>query len=244
MDRAWAWFVVNRKPVSWGGATFLVVAMVIAIYFWRAHEVEVSAGHALSRVEAQFALPGGARNESAEPYLKVASEHAGTDAGARALLQAGATLFTQGKYAEAQTQFQKFSRDYADSPLLGQALLGNAACLDALTKTDEAAAAYKGLFEQRPGEAVANPAKFALARIYESQGKLEQARALYDELSRGDANSSIGNEAGLKAEELRQKMLPPAATNTASVAVTTTAPAETPSVPILSPPPVVKTNQP
>src|SRR2546425_464807 len=65
MDRAWAWFVVNRKRVLWGGAALVVVVVAVAIYFWRMLAVEVSASEALSRVEAQFAVPGAARNESA-----------------------------------------------------------------------------------------------------------------------------------------------------------------------------------
>ena len=252
LDRAWAWFVVNRKQVLYGGATLLVVALAISIYFWRKLAVEVSAGDALSRAEAQFGLPGGPRNESSEPYLKVANEHPGTGAGARALLQAGAVLFTQAKYAEAQALFQRFARDYPGSSLGGQALLGNAACLDALAKTDEAAAAYKSVSEQHPGEPAANQAKFALARIYETQGKLDQARLLYEDVARAEANTSMGNEAGLKADELRAKAPPipltnappPLVTTTTAPVVTAPAPSATSSVPVLSTPPAVTTNAP
>ena len=67
-------------------------------------------------------------------------------------------------------------------------------------------------------EGVASQARFAVARIYESQGKLEQARVQYEELARSEANSSIGNEAGIKAEELRlivpQVVAAPLNTNT------------------------------
>ena len=238
LDRAWAWFAVkkNRQQVLFAGGALLVVGLAASIYFWRKSAVEVSASDALSRVEALLAVPGGARNESAEAYLEVANEHPGTGAGARALLQAGAVFFTQSKYSDALTQFQRFSRDYPESSFRGQALLGNAACLDALAKTDEAAAAYRTLFEQRPSEIVAPQAKFALARIYESQGKLDQARGLYEELARGDSNTSIGNEAGLKAEELRLKSPAPAATLGISNSMV--------KPPILSPSPVVSTNKP
>jgi TolA-binding protein len=234
LDQAWAWLVVNKKQVLWGAGAVLVAGIAIGTYVWRKQAVEVSASDALSRVEALNSMPGRAREESADAYLKVANEHAGTGGGERALLQAGAVLFTQGKYAEAQTQFQRFSRDYPDSSLRGQAMLGNAACLDALAKPDEAAAAYKSTFEQRPGEAAATQARFALARIYEYQSKLEQARPLYEEVARTEPNSSIGNEAGLKAEELRAKSPPPAATNAVPAATTT--------APVLSPPPAAKTN--
>ncbi len=234
LDRAWAWFELNKKQVLWGAGGVLVVGIAIGTYLWRKQAVEVSASNALSRVEVLSAMPGRTQVESADDYLKVANDHAGTGGGERALLQAGAVFFTQGKYAEAQTQFQRFSRDYPDSTLRGQAMLGNAACLDALAKTDEAAAAYKSVFEQRPGETTSTQAKFALARIYEYQGKLDQARPLYEEVVRSEPNSSMGNEAGLKTEELRLKSPPPAATNAAPTVISPT--------PAARPPATVKTN--
>ena len=225
LDRAWAWFAVkkNRQQLIWGGGAVLVVGLAVAFYFWRKNDIETSASDDLARVESQSIGPGGDRNESAEAYLKVASDHAGTSAGARALLQAGAAFFTQGKYADAQTQFQKFGQAYPESPFRGQAQFGQASSLEAMGKTDEAAAAYKSFFEQRPNEVATPQAKFSLARIYESQGKLEQARVLYEELSRGDvggANSSIGNEAGIKAEELRLKLPASVPTNALTVPLT------------------------
>ena len=232
MDQAWAWLMVNKKQVLWGAGAVLVVGSALGFYLWRKQEVEVSASNALSRVEALAAMPGRTHVESADDYLKVVSEHAGTGAAERALLQAGAVLFAQAKYAEAQTQFQRFSKEYPDSSLRGQALLGNAACFDALAKPDEAAAAYKSTFEQRPGEAAAAQARYGLARIYEAQGKLDQARPLYEEVARTEPNSTIGNEAGLKAEELRAKS-PPAAI---------VAPVGTNAVAVPSAPPAAKTN--
>jgi len=221
LDRAWAWFAVkkNRQQVIWGGGAVLVVGLAVAFYFWRKNDIETSASDALARVEAQLAGPGAARNESAEAFLKVAGDHVGTRAGERAFLQAAAVYFTQGKYAEAQDQFQKFGQAYPESPFRGSAQFGRAACLEALGKADEAAAAYKSFFEQRPNEVGTPQAKFSLARIYESQGKLEPARALYEELARGDAggaSTSFANEAGLKAEELRSKL--PASPPTNAVA--------------------------
>lgn len=205
-DRLWTWFDANRKQLILGAVAVVAVGSVLGIYFWRQHAVQEAASDALSAVEAQLAIPGGARNESAEAYVKVANDHAGTGAAARALLQGGAVFFAQAKYADAQTQFQRFLREYGDSQYRSQALLGNAACLDALGKADEAAAAYQALTQQQAGSVVAPQAKFALARIYESQGRLEQAKTLYEELSRGEVSGSFANEAGVKAEELRQKL--------------------------------------
>jgi TolA-binding protein len=231
-EQAWAWLEANKKQVAWGAGILVVVGLIVSYYVWSQGEKEISAGEALSDAVAA-ALPGGGRAESADAYLKVATTHPGTSAGARALLAAAGVLFTQGKYAEAQTQFQKFGKDYLDSPFRSQAMLGEAASLDALAKPEEAARAYKKLIDRHPGEIVVPQAKFALARIYESQNKLSEARALYEEISRVQSSSSLVNEAGIKAEELRLKMPAPANAPAASVAL-----------PTASPPPTVKTNKP
>lgn len=231
LDRAWTWFQENQKQIIWGTTAVVVVGFAVAFYQWKKHDTENSASAALSAVEARRMLPGGNQNESAEAYLKVANEHAGTKASARALLLAGGAYFVQGSYTEAQAQFQKFLTLYPDSPLRSQASLGVAACLDALGRLDEAAVAYKNVVDRHAGESVLAPAKFALARIYESQGKLDQAQRLYDEITR-EAGGSMANEAGLKAGELRAK-LPAPAPLTASPAVPSLIP--TPSTPSVNP---------
>lgn len=228
-EQAWAWFEANKKQVAWGAGILVVVGLIVSYYTWSKGEKDISAGEALSDAVAAAAP----EVNRAESYLKVAAAHPGTSAGARALLGAAGVLFTQGKYAEAQAQFQQFSRDYPDSPFRSQAMLGVAASLDAQAKPEEAARAYKELIDRRPGEIIVPQAKFALARIYESQNKLNEARALYEEISRVPGNNSIINEAGVKAEELRSKL-----------PVTASAPTAAPAFPGLSTQPALKTNQP
>jgi len=231
-EQAWAWFEANKKPVAWGAGILVVVGLVVSYSLWSRGEKETAAGEALSDAVAA-AMSGSSRAESADVYLKVAAEHPGTGAGARALLAAAAALFTHGKYADAQAQFQKFTRDYPDSPFRSQAMLGVAASLDALARPEEAARAYKDLTDRHPGEIVVPQAKFALARIYESQNKLVEARTLYEEISRAQSYGSLVNEAGLKAEELRSKQ--PGATS---------APTAAPAFPLRSTQPTVNTNKP
>ena len=202
-EKLWVWFEANKKQALWGTLIVVVLGLVFSFYFWQESKKETNAGEALSQVLADTAFSGVARPASPEAYLKVASQHGGTSAGAQALLLAGEAFFAAGRYSEAQAQFQRFSRDYAANPLIAQALLGTATCLDAQGKTEEAARAYKEVFERYPNSNVVTQAKFSLARIYESQSKLEQARSLYEELTR--VESSIGNEAGMRLEELKTK---------------------------------------
>ena len=216
-DRTWAWFEANKKQVVWGAGILVVVGVIASYYVWSEGEKEVSAGDAFSDAMTS-AMPGRGQAESADAYLKVAADYHGTSAGARALLAAAGVLFTEGRFAEAQTQFQKFGSDYPESPFRTEAMLGVAACLDASGKADEAARAYKDLIDRHPGDAVVTQAQFALARVYESQNKLKEARELYEEIvrngSRGSAYNSIISEAAVKAGELRSKQPEPVSAQT------------------------------
>lgn len=208
-EQLWVWFEANKKQVICGAVIAAVLALAVSLYLWNASQKRVKAGMALSQVLANAAFSGGVDSASAEAYLKVANEHAGTSAGAQALLLAGEAFFAQGNYTEAQTQFQRFARENPGSPLTPQALLGTAASLDAQGKSEEAARAYKEVSDRYPNANVTAPARFALARIYEAQNNFEQARTLYEDLSRSDAYSSLGSAAMMRLEELKSKIPPP-----------------------------------
>ncbi len=202
-EQLWVWFEANKKQVISGAVIVAVVALVVALYLWNAGQKRVQAGMALSQVLASGAFSGGVDAASADDFLRVANEHAGTSAGGQALLLAGEAYFAQGKYSEALTQFQRFIREHPGSPLAPQALLGTAASLDAQGKDEEAARAYKEVSDRYPNTNVTAPARFALARIYEAQNNLEQARAIYEDLTRTATYSSLGSAAMMRLEELR-----------------------------------------
>jgi len=145
------------------------------------------------------------------------------------LLQAAGALFAENKYADAKTQFDRFLRDAPESPLRSQALFGSAACLEALGKNEEAAAAFKNLVDHYAADAVAPRAKLALARSYEAQKQIEKAFGLYEDLARAESYSTVGLLAEVRLEELKR----------ANPALATRALTNT--VPV---PPTVKTNKP
>jgi tetratricopeptide (TPR) repeat protein len=204
---AWAWFDKNKKQVLFGAVAVAVAGFVIGLIVWSKKQNEVKAGEALSQaLLAQITSAGKA--EAAEGLLKVASAYSGTPAGAQAMLLGAGALFASGKYAEAQPHFERFNRDYAGHPLVAQAKLGLAACLSAQGKMEEAALAYKDLADRYPSANTVPQARFALAGIYESQGKLDDALNLFEQVARADANTSLGSEAGMRAEEIRLKLPP------------------------------------
>ena len=213
LDKFLAWFETSKKQAAWGIAIIAVVAFVVSFFFWRHGQREDQASKALTMAMADMSFRDGRRVEDPEAYLKVAADYPGTEAAGRALLQAGGTLFTQGKFTEARTQFERFLHEYPGSPFQPEASLGAAACLDAEGKTSEAVVAYGNVAKNYPSATVTPQAQFALARIYEAQGKSEQAWLTYEKLAQeqGPA-SSMGAEAGVRAEELKEKM-PSVATN-------------------------------
>ena len=224
---AWVWLEKNRKPVIFGVAAVTVAGLLAGTMAWSKKQKEIAAGEALSKV-LLAQIVSGSRAEAADGLLKVATSYGGTSGGAQALLLGGGALFAGGKPADAQTQFEKFTREYVGHALTPQAKLGLAACFAAQGKTEDAARAYKDLAERYSNANTASQARFALGGIYESQGKLEDALSLYEQVLRAEANSSLGSEAGMRAEELRQKLPPiplPVATPLSVTASTNAAPA-------------------
>jgi TolA-binding protein len=114
-------------------------------------------------------------------------------------------LFVDAKYDEAKTQFERFRREYADSPYMGEALLGIASCWDAQGKAREAMTAYKELIDRRPGDSNVPAAKFALGRLHAAQKEPDQARALFEDVERTDPYGSLGDEARMQMEDLKTK---------------------------------------
>jgi len=222
----WIWFERNRKPVLLGVVAIAAAGLLAGTMSWSKKQKQIAAGEALSEALLVQAMSG-SRAEAVDGLLKVANSYSGTLSGAQAQLLAGGALFASGKYADAQAQFEKFSREYVGHMLTPQAKLGLAACLAAQGKTEEAARAYKDLADRYPNANTASQARFGLGGIYESQGKLEDALTLFEQVARAEMNSTLGNEAGMRAEEIRIK-LPPQPVP-AAVAIPPGAPTVTPS---------------
>jgi TolA-binding protein len=203
-QKAWAWIEANKRQTIWGATSLVVVILIASFFMYRQKEADLAASEALSNLAAPQ-MAGGSRGDSAEAYLKMAAAYPNSRAAARALLLAAGKLFEEGKYGEAKTQFERFTREHTDSPFRGEAFLGIAACLDAQGKTTEAAAAYKNLIDRLPSDHVLPQARFALARLYEAENKPELARNLFEQVASSNPYSSLGSEAGMRLEELNIK---------------------------------------
>jgi len=215
-DRLWVWFEKNRKLVMWGAIIAVAVGLIAGYYIYNQDQKRVEGGEALSKVLATSILSGGKEIPSAEAYLKVAGEHSGTPAAAEAVLLAGEQYYTSGRFSEAQTQFERFMREFPGNAFMPQALFGKASALEAQGKVDDAARAYKDAADRFQASGPAPQAKFAVARIAESQGKLAEARGHYEDLLRTYPNCSLRDEAALRLQGIREKMpVAPAVVQTA-----------------------------
>lgn len=224
---AWVWLEKNRKPVIFGAVAVTAAGLLAGTMAWSKKQKQVVAGEALSQVLLAQMMSGN-RADAANGLLKVANSHSGTSGGAQAQLLAAGALFADGKYAEAQAQFEKFNREYVGHMLTPQGKLGSASCLAMQGKTEDAARAYKDLAERYPSANTAPQARFALGSIYESQGKLEDALTQFEQVARTEMNTTLGNEAGMRAEEIRTKLppvpLPTTSTPAPPVATSTNVP--------------------
>ena len=201
------WLEVNKQKVMiWAAAAVVVVVVAIAVISYQTQK-ERRASEALSNVRAPSASANASISPSAaaEGYLRVAKEHAGTQAAARALLLAASAKFQDGGYADAQKLYEEFTRDYPESRWLPQAYFGVASSLDAQGKTAEATKQLEELRRRFPNDAVIDETKLALGRLYEAQNRPADAFKLYDDLVKANQFSGLGSEAGLRLTELVEK---------------------------------------
>jgi predicted negative regulator of RcsB-dependent stress response len=215
-----AWAEVNKKRLAVGAAVVAALAAAIGLYAYNRAEGETAAAKALSEVVYAQTGQRGATPSAAE-YLKVASNHPGTRAAERALILGAGAMFAEGKYAEAQAQFERFLKQSPESALAPVASLGVASCLDALSKPEEAMTAYQKVIAKHPGDPVVGQARLALARLYEAREQPEQALRMYRELTRPGVQSAWSREASMRQEQLLRKHPQLAPTNAPSATLTT-----------------------
>ncbi len=186
------WADANRKRLIVFAIALAVVAAIVAFIIYRRNAGATAASEALSDLRPIQVSPTTPGFVPAQEYLRLADASAKTIAGERALLLAGGALFTEGRYAEAFSQFEKLIAEYPDSALRAEAALGAAASLDAQGKIAEATTRYKAVTDRFAGSPSAIQAKFALARLYEGQNKPDLALKLYEEVEKQDQQGSIG----------------------------------------------------
>jgi tetratricopeptide (TPR) repeat protein len=157
----------------------------------------------------------------ASALLKVAQENSGTAAAERARFLAATSLFTEGKYAEAETAFKAFANEFGGSDWRAAAAYGIATAQEA-QKKPEAEASYKNVVTTYAKSAVADDANLALARIAEQKNQPEEALRIYNQILAPQPGAQPGQEMpNSRASERKEALLrahPELNTNTTATA--------------------------
>jgi len=199
-----AWAERNKSKLIVFAVVVAAASLAVSFYVWKQSNVEATANIELSNLRPTATATGSLVPVPASAFLKIVNDYPKTSAAARARLWAAGALFTEGKYAEAKAQFDRFLRDYPASPFRSAALYGNAACLEAQGKLPEATAAFKDIVERRPTDPVVSRAKLALGRLYQTQNEAARAYKLFEDVARAEGMSSLGYQAEMGLEELKR----------------------------------------
>jgi predicted negative regulator of RcsB-dependent stress response len=183
--KLWAWFEINRKQVMLGAAIVVGGGLIAWYVVWQQQVSRTAAEEALSDVAVQGMTTG--QHPSSDAYLRLATKYPNSGAG-------------------ALVQFERFRHEYRDSPLVGQAILGVAASLDAQGKANEAVEAYQDLIRHHPGESLIPQAKLALAQLYIGKNQPDLAAGALADVARDESAGSLASEAALELQQLRMKL--------------------------------------
>ena len=221
-----AWVETNRMKVLGGFIVLTLIGFGIATARYMREQKEVQASGELLALRATLMPNTNTAPVQASALTKVAQEFSGTAAAERARLLAATTLFSEGKYAEAEAAFKAFQNDFQNSAWRPTAAYGIATAQEAQNKP-EAVASYQSVATSFPKSAVADDAKLALARIHEQKNQPADALRLYNELLTPRAGAQPGEPPNRTASERKEALLrahPELNTNTNAAPVTTSAP--------------------
>lgn len=224
------WLEANKKRVTIGTAVTLAVIGLIATVIWYKNQQEFAASEALSALRLPLHPSDPVPPDTADKLQKLAAEYAGTAAAVRAELIRAGLLYTDGKYPEAQTAFENFVRDHADSQWVPQATFSAAVCLDAQNKVNDAIAKYEDFARRYPTDPNVDQARLDMAGLYEASGKPAQALEQYDKISKSMSFGPAFSEAQERQRLLFLKFPQLAATNTFNAAMNPASPVPTGAV--------------
>jgi predicted negative regulator of RcsB-dependent stress response len=178
----YGWLHTNRKRVLAGAIVVALISAIVGFVMWSNNQKEAGANQALFGNPAILGAPPG-DPAAATALLAVSQNFAGTSAAAAADLLAARELFLGGKYPEAQQEFMNFVAAHPNHPLVPQASVAIAACMEAQGKIPDAVAQYKKVNSQYSSSPnIVIPVKLTLGRLSEADNKPDQAVGFYKEL--------------------------------------------------------------
>lgn len=201
-----AWVELNRVKVLTGAVILVAVGFGIATMRYMAEQKELKASGALLGLKATIQQNTNVPPVTAAALTKVAQEYSGTAAAERARILAASTLFTEGKYADAESAFKAFLNEFPESPWRATAAYGIATAQEAQNKP-EAVTSYQTVTTGYSRSSLADDAKLALARIHEQKNQFAEALRIYNELSAPVPGSTDQESPNRTASERKEALL-------------------------------------
>ena len=166
--------------------------------------------------------------KTAGDFQKVISQYPTTAAGASAYLLLADAQRNEKKFAEANTTLQAFIDKFPKHELVGTARLAMAGNLEALSKKDEALAAYQRVVADNPTGFVAPIALYSEIHLLKEKKKIDEARRVCETLMTQYRESRLAPDAAYQLRLLKPENSPVPAP---SVSVAPPPPAAAPSAP-------------
>ncbi|HEV2330017.1 MAG TPA: tetratricopeptide repeat protein [Verrucomicrobiae bacterium] len=203
--KLWPRIEANKNRIIVVTGIVLAAICIILFISWHRQQNQIDAGDAVTQTLISVP-PNSDPSRISSSYLDIADSYSGTAAGERALLQGATALFAQGKYSEAQGNFQRYLDDHPDDQFSGIAALGVARSLEAEGKINDAMGQYQHVITDSADEQSVNQARFSLARLNLQQGHYTDAFQGFQQVMQADPYGSLGNEARQYAFELQSKL--------------------------------------
>jgi len=207
------WIGEHRSSVIRYSIVLVVVLAVlitgIVVYNQRSEAAESALGAALDVYSAQLAQPGAPAQKNIyataaerakaanQQFVQVASQYGWLPQGGKAHYFAGLTYQQLGQTGPAETELKAAASAW-DSSLSSLAKFALAGFYHQTSRDQQAIDLYNGLIAKPTDSVPAYTAQLALADLYASTGKTEQAKQLWAKVKDADKAGAAGSIAAQK----------------------------------------------
>ncbi len=188
-------YVKARARLFVSGAV-AVLAVIVAINYFIESKQRDQLNAAALLGDVLMVEQGGEPTEAIRLAEELVSSYAGTPAAAQGTVLLANLYYAQGRYAEAQSYYQRYLDNYQPVDVLAYAAQsGLGACLEAEGQLVAAAQHYETYAAQQAGTIREAMARMEAARIYGLAGESGKQQALLEQVSRTFAQYPIAAQA-------------------------------------------------
>ncbi|MCB1226046.1 MAG: tetratricopeptide repeat protein, partial [Verrucomicrobiales bacterium] len=165
-----SWMEKNFKKVLIGSLLLIIVVCLAGVIYLRTQASNHAAAEAFTQATSVADLDA------------VISEHSGAPGAALAEIEKARQLWEENKKDASIDALRAFTEQQSDHPLLASALVALGSRLDAIGESSKAEAAFTRVVNDFPESAVAPLAELRLADLLWKEGKVDDAKAIYESL--------------------------------------------------------------